>query len=358
MNRFLRWAIIALLALPFLAWASGALLHYSEQSASAEVSPEFQMNAREYLDANLVALPESWRFERFQREDGVELEAAFAPVENAIGTIIISPGYTAPLELMGAVVQDFQTEGYNIAALSTRGQGRSHRALENDEKAWMKTYQTPANDLAAFSKLVAERMPGPQFIFGISQGAHIALRMGMSENTEVKAMSLSVPMVKIATDPWPYAVAMGIGQFFSGTGLGEMYAPGRGNWKPTQTKWGEPTECNSNPDTAWRRDALFALDPELRSHAPSTQWLAATARSTKFLMDGQNTANLRVPVLMSLAGNDTIVQTADAETLCGMLSSCKVKIYDASRHCIEAENADVRRSIIQDSVALFKEAAR
>jgi lysophospholipase len=353
MSAVLRGTALGVLVLLVAAWLAGFFVFRDGPHSYAEVSGELSAEAQAYLDKSLVPMPQSWSTGMFQVAEGIELEAGYSPVANAKGTVILVPGYTAPLELYGAAVASFNEAGYNLAAVAQRGQGRSYRELPDPEKGWMESYGVLAADLAAFIQDTKQRFDGPYFLYGVSQGAHISMRALAEHELDIEALSVAVPMVEIDTSPFPYVLAGGVASFYTLTGLGDVYAPGRGQWTPKVINWGAPTQCNKNPDTAYLRDALFALEPELRSQAPSNRWVMETMRSTSVLKLDESLSKIGLPVLMATAGQDSIVKTDASAKLCERLNMCERNHYPDSSHCIDAEDGAIRDTIIARSIAHF-----
>ncbi|MEO0637357.1 MAG: alpha/beta hydrolase [Pseudomonadota bacterium] len=348
------WLVVALLGLGVIAWAVGFLFLRSGPYQAAEVAPEFAERAEAYVTASLTPMPTDWQTEGLFVEEGVELETGYVEAANARAVVVMVPGYTAPLEMLAPNIIHFRDAGFHVAAMSPRGQGRSIRPLDDPERAWLESYEVWADDLDAFIAEVEARYQLPVFVYAISMGAHIALRNEALNEIAVQAYALTVPMIKIKTDPFPYQVATGISAFYAMTGLGEIYAPGRGKWRPEQVKWDEPTSCNANPETAWTRDAMFALDPDLRSHAPSVKWVQETARSTAYLQSAEAQALITKPILMHNVGRDTIVSAEAASDLCTKLSGCTEVFVEEAGHCVEREDRAVANAVLERATEFFE----
>ncbi|MEN0088042.1 MAG: alpha/beta hydrolase [Pseudomonadota bacterium] len=347
------WLLIALA----LIWCVGFFVLQGGPHTYAEVKPEFAERAEQYLDASLVELPADWQRKGLFISETVELETGFldSDMDEPKGVVVMVPGYTAPLEMLAPGIRHFHDAGFHVAAISPRGQGRSYRPLDDPEKAWLENYEVWADDFEGFIGEVEERYQLPIFVYGISMGVHIALRNEALNETVVEAYALTVPMIKIKTDPFPYRVATGISAFYAMTGLDDIYAPGRGKWKPGQVKWDEPTACNANAQTAWTRDALFALEPDLRAHAPSVKWVQQTARSTAYLQSDEAHERITKPILMHNVGRDEIVSAPAASELCTKLSGCTEVFLPGAGHCVEREDKAVADAILLRASDFFAE---
>ena len=346
---------VSVLVVAALFWAAGLFMTKAGDPHVFSVPSEEQKQAAQaYLDKNLTPLPDEWEWGTFEPDLGITLETGFLTVENAKGTVVVVPGYTAPLELYSIGFKRFQDAGFNVAAISYRGQGRSTRELANPEKGHVVDYALLADDLERFVASVQSRFGGKVFVFGNSKGGHIAMRMAGDFQPDVQAYALMVPMIKIDTGAFPYGFAKIAGWFWSLTGLGDRFSPGGDAWIAEAMLLNEPTACSANPDQANLLDAMYALNEELRVMSPTNQWVRATTQSTDILLDPAYQANIDRPVYMATAGVDTLVSSPVAEQMCAALNQCKARHFEQSRHCINRETDEVRNAIYDDAIALFE----
>ena len=321
------------------------------------VTHEREAAARAYLDAHLSAMPPGWTWDLFAPTRGVALEVGRAPsIGAAKGTILYVPGYTAPLDMYGAEFTRLTEAGWNVAAISYRGQGRSERFGPDPQMGWVDDYATLASDLAAF----LATLEGPVGVFAVSKGGHVALRMATDHAPDVLGYALVAPMVAIRTDPFPDGVARGLGRTFDLIGLGGTYALGRGPWADAPL-FDDPaalargTDCARDPSRAHLREALFALEPDLRVGGPSARWIARTYASQDVLARAAPT--ISAPVWMATAGEDRVVRTEAASALCTAMQDCEEVRFEETRHCM-IEDAPGTRDAILDGLLSFMEARR
>jgi alpha-beta hydrolase superfamily lysophospholipase len=184
------------------------------------------------------------------------------------------------------------------------------------------------------------------------------LRMAGDLGPDVSAYSLVVPMVKIKMGGFPYAIARGMSAFYSATGLGEQYSPGRHDYSMAGEGLHEADACNANPDEAKTLDAMFILDERLRVGGTTHQWVTATTASTDHITEEAFLAKINKPVLMFTAGDDLIVQTPAAQAACKELASCEEVHFPNARHCITRETEAVQGDIYARTIAFFDAQAR
>lgn len=352
--KVVRHILVAVILTAAATWCVGYFAFSSPPHAYAAFTEAERREAAAYLRAGIEPTPEAAVFGKWRAADGAMLETLTLDVGAAAdskGLAVIAPGFTAPVEIFAPTMIALGEAGYDVAVLSTRGQGRSARMLDNPEKAYVEDYATLVDDLAGY---IAEmRGDRPVFVMAISQGGHIALRMAGDIAPDVKAYSLIVPMVKIETGGFPYLIARGMSAFFSATGLGEQYSPGRHDYAFEDEALHEADACNANPDEAKVQDAMFILDERLRIGGVTHQWVTATTASTAHITGDAYPDRIREPVLMFTAGDDRIVNTEASQRLCEALSSCEEVHYPASRHCITRETEAVQTEIYARTIAFF-----
>lgn len=337
-----------------LLWAVGYMLFHQGEHRYLPVTVEQQAEAKAYAANALAPMPEGWVFDQFKAREDLTLEVGYLEAPNAKATILIVPGYTAPIDVYGYASRRFYDAGFNVAAISYEGQGRSPRPLEDPEKGHVVSYGALAGDVAAFTRHLKERFRAPVMVFGNSKGGHISLRMAGDFAPDVKAYGLMVPMVKIYTGSFPYWVAEGLSHFYTALGMGEFYAAGQKQWQTSRLKWDQPTNCNRRADKAHGRDSLFALEEKLRVEGTTFQWVASTTRSTKLLQSEAYREKLDKPFLFVTAGKDLIVDTPAASALCKKLNQCTEVVFEEAMHCIDREKDEDRDKIFDIFIQHFE----
>ena len=348
MRRLISYLALTGLAVFGLLIAAG-VYKTSGEHAYAEVSDEQAAMARAYLANAQPPVPEGAVFGRFERVNGIPLETLTLPHPAPKATIVIAPGFTAPLEVYASTFAAFHDAGYAVTALSQRGQGRSWRALPNPEKGYVEDYHDLSADLAAY----INALDGQVMVYGNSMGAHIATLMAGTEDVDVAAYVLLVPMAKIQTGEFPYGVAKALTGFYSALGFGANYGFGRGDWRFDQRDIAADTACSADPARAHTRHMMVALDPALRVEGVTNQWVWETMQSTAQAAVPDHLARITAPVMTITAGADTVVDSAAAEANCSAMPNCQLKRIEAARHCIMHEGADQRDGVHAASIAFF-----
>ncbi len=308
--------------------------------------------AAAYLDGKLTAVPPAWEWSTFSPAPGVDLRTGVIDFEDAKGTVIVVPGFTATIEMTMREIVKINSSGYRVASIEYRGQGESHRTLTNPEKGYVENYAQLGAELARFAEQV-RITDKPVFFYSISKGAHITMRMAGEQKPDVTAYALIVPMIKVNTGNTDYSTVQTVASLLHKLGLGTLYAPGQSKWPNGELVFGKPIPCNANPDTAQTQDALFAGRENLRTSGVTMSWLYETAASTEKLFSPEHIAGISQPVKMFTAGVDELVDTGEAQRFCDALAKCEVEHLAESRHCITRENFDLYDRVVEETISYF-----
>ena len=319
----------------------------------APIPDEMRARADAYLAASLPAMPDGWEWRDFEPEPGIRLRTGRIERPGSKGTVLVVPGYTGPLDLQAEAVRAFVDAGYAVAGIEYRGQGLSHRDLDDPEKGHVASWERLGADLAAFVAELERTGGGKVFVFATSMGAHVALRAAGDERPDVAAYALVTPMVRIDTGGFPYGVARAITRFYGATGMDGEFTLGRGPFDPATVKWDEGNSCNTNPATAWRRDALFMRDEKLRVVGNTNGWVARTMASTDTLAAPGYAARIDRPVLMFTAGKEAFVDTPAAAAMCEAMGSCERRHFREASHCMVEESESVRDEVLARTIRFF-----
>ncbi|KIT15206.1 lysophospholipase L2 [Jannaschia aquimarina] len=313
-----------------------------------------QAAAQAYLAQNLAPMPDGWDRDLFLAAPGVTLEVGTAPAAGpAKGTLVFVPGYTAPLDMYGAEFSRLRAAGWNVAAFSYRGQGRSVRRGPDPQMGWMGDMAHLAADLAAYVRT----LDGPVGVMAVSKGGHIALRMAIDAGPDVLGYALVAPMVAIRTEPFSPGLAQGLAMALPVIGLADTYAPAQGPWDGADVfddpaALAEGGTCARDPARAHLREALFTLEPGLRVGGPSARWIAEVFEAQDVLRD--RAGDIATPVWMALASDDGSVVTEASEALCRAMGDCvSVEVPD-SLHCMIEDRPEIRDAVFDGALAFFE----
>jgi lysophospholipase len=302
-------------------------------------------------DAELIALarnpiPSGAVTGYFPGYDGAPMRyARWAPTRTPHrGTVCCFTGRSEYIERFFETIADLQRRGFTVAAMDWRGQGGSHRALGNPRKGHISDYSEYDRDLACFmQQVVLPNCPGPYVALAHSMGGHILLREAGHDDSWFERIIVTAPMLEFHPSrvgaPAPAARLYAS----AGTlcGFGSSYVRGGGD------EFEEGTVFNGNALTSdrerfERNRALAIAAPNLTIGAATISWLRASYRSMAMLNDPAYPARVKVPVLLFVAGADTIVLPRAIEDFATRLKVGREVMLSTSRHEILQETDEIR----------------
>jgi len=312
-----------------------------------------------------------------RRGDAAPVKISYVTARNATGQrggVIISVGHTEPVEKYSEQIHDLLSQGFSpVYALDHRGQGRSTRLLPDDSfKSHVESSANFINDFAEFVTLADAEMTsrnegaGKRFMHCHSMGCAIGLTYLMEQHYSQKptifnAVAANAPLIKPVTDPFPYDVAVAIGNLMLVFGLHTSYPP---------TKGKTFEELYNNVDDTTRTDRqriqtarCLALQGKTypAGHTGLCLGDVTALFASEFfgMFDAFQSfkdvkAKLSTPILLQQArdngdGSDGIVVNTEQTSFCSHAAQmCTLKQFPQSEHNIWFEKDSIRTPALQD----------
>lgn len=275
-------------------------------------------------------------------DDGLGLRFARWPANRSPvrGTVIILPGRTEFIEKYFETVSDLRRRGFGVAVLDARGQGGSARLLSNVRKGHVRDFADYVNDFeAVMQEMILPDCPPPYFVLAHSMGAAVALLSAARLRTQIERMVLTSPMVALPRgSPEFFARLSGV---LMHLGLGESFVPG-GGATIIQTRPFRGNPVTSDPVRYQRSVDIVDADPSVGIGAPTIGWLNAAMHASLRMAEPNFSAEVPMPVLMVLAGADTIVSNQAAEKLSRRLKTTAHLRIPGAKHEIMMERDELR----------------
>jgi lysophospholipase len=260
------------------------------------------------------------------------------------GTIVCLPGRSEFIERYFETIGDLRRRGFTVAALDWRGQGGSYRPLANPRKGHINDFSEYDRDLDSFmSEVVMPNCPPPYYGFGHSMGGHILLREAGYADSPFERIIVTAPMLefhpsRVGAPHWLARIYAAVG---ANCGFGTSYVlGGSDDFEESSTFEGNP--LTSDRERFDRNKALAVIAPQLCIGAATIKWLHAAYRSMAMLNDPSYPARVKVPLLLFVAGSDTIVLPRAIEDFATRLKVGRDVMLATSRHEILQETDDIR----------------
>lgn len=270
--------------------------------------------------------------------DGTRFRVArFHPTETTKGTVVLLNGRTEFIEKYFEVVRDLHAEGYAVATLDWRGQGRSDRALDNPHKGHVEDFEFFVSDLRqTVVEFVEPHCPPPYRLLCHSMGGNIGMRyLGAYPETFGSAV-FSAPMWGIgrhARTPWWMRTISGVTRALGAT---NAYLPGAGDYTPADREF-EGNKLTHDPVRFKRFVARVDQDPELALGGPTLGWARQAIRSMDVIHAPGFAEAIEIPIRVCTAGADALVSSDAQRQIVDRLPNAKQVVIADARHELMVE---------------------
>ncbi|MEO1135248.1 MAG: alpha/beta hydrolase [Pseudomonadota bacterium] len=269
--------------------------------------------------------------------DGAPLRAAFFPIDQARGTVLLLTGWSEFIEKYIETVHDLQARGFNVAMMDWRGQGLSDRQAVRECK-WQGYFRILSDDLAHFfENHVKPRFDGPYILMTHSMGGMPALMLLSTGYEGFSRAVLSAPLTKLFPDPQD-AILRAVANAASNLGLARSEtARGRDH--------ADVFEGNIFTSDK-RRHAMFRdlklAEPKAASASPTYGWVNAAFKASKAIHAPGALTGIKVPVLIISAGGEKQIDGADHHTIADASDMVSCTLIPGALHEIMMERDSIR----------------
>lgn len=302
----------------------------------------------------------------FKTDDNIDIAYAANFKRPEKPYIIIVPGRSESYLKYQELAFDLDNQGYDSVIIDHRGQGLSTRLTANRLQGYIADFDHYAADL---QQLVSRVLPAqyPQhsknaFMLAHSMGGAIALRYLQLYPHKVKALSLSSPMIAIASGGVPNWLAVSL--IKSGATIN--------NWL-SDTPWyffGQSDVNKSSfadnrlmhSQTRFQRfRALYEERTELKLGGVTFNWLAQAIKNSQNLFDDLD--KLSLPIQMMQAEDEHIVDNEAQNNFCQQLNKLnsdycpegKTIVIAGAYHELFFEVDEYRDNAIDNAIAWFSQ---
>jgi lysophospholipase len=291
----------------------------------------------ELIDLPVNPLPSGAVCSPVKTKDGITLRTAYWPEAKhpVRGTVLILQGRTEFIEKYFETIGELTRRGFSVAIFDWRGQGGSDRLLKDTHKGHVDDFSHYLLDLdAVIGGVVLADCPPPYTILAHSTGGAVALLYAHRARTRIERMVLCAPLLAFAGRSTAWLGAMT--GFLGYLGLAESYVPGGGGTL-VETAPFAGNIVSSDPRRYARQGAVVDAEPALGIGSPTIGWINAATRAFRVFQSEDFAARVPVPVLIAMAGADTVVSNRVIENFAiGMKMVTSVRL-PGSRHEILME---------------------
>ncbi len=269
--------------------------------------------------------------------DGAELRfARWAPPAGRKGTVCVFAGRGEAIEKYFETVRDLRDRGFAVAMIDWRGQGHSSRRLRDPRKGYVRDFADYEVDVETFvQQVVLPDCPPPFFALAHSMGGAVMLRLAHAGKRWFDRMVLSAPMIDLPGRSTSFPVRTLL-RFMRLTGQGGRYVPG-GSDALTGTASFINNPVTSDPVRYARNAAILEEDPTLGIASPTIAWADTAFRAMRTFRGLYYPSQIRQPILMLAASNDSVVSTPAIEEFAYHLRAGSHLVIAGSKHEILQE---------------------
>lgn len=267
------------------------------------------------------------------------------------GTIVICHGFTESTEKYHEMIYYMHREGYQAAIIDQRGHGKSLREVEDIELVHVEDFSQYVEDLQGF--IAAEVLPRakgkPLYLYAHSMGGCVGtLYLEKYPETFRKAV-LNAPMFGINNGSIPdFAAALLCRTaILFGKKKERLFTTGRFDEN-------EPFEKSCGDSRA--RHAYYHKkrigNEEYRTSCSSYSWALQAMRAGKKAILPENAGNIKIPVLLFQAANDTLVRAKEQDLFLARIPDGR-KIIEKSKHEINRMPGDKLEAYMDEIFAFY-----
>ncbi len=275
--------------------------------------------------------------------DGADLRfARWAPPVNRKGTVCVFSGRGEFIEKYFETVRDLRERGFAVAMIDWRGQGHSSRGLRDRDRGYVRNFADYEIDVETLMReVVLPDCPPPFYALAHSMGGAVMIRTAYARKRWFDRIVLSAPMIDLPghRNSLPSRLLLRAMRWI---GRGGRYVPGG---SPELVGSG-PFVSNiltSDPVRYARNAAIIAEDPTLALAAPTVAWADTAFRTMQDFKGVNYPGDIRQPILMLAAGDDSIVSTPAIEEFAYHLRAGSHLVIPGARHEILQEQDRYRQ---------------
>ncbi len=284
----------------------------------------------------------------FTGKDGVRIEYAAYEREGEKGALVIVNGRTESYLNYREVVYDLEKSGLSIYTFDHRGQGLSGRMLADSSKGHVERYEDYLDDMKTFMETVVNKKPHNKvFALAHSMGGGVTALYAQRHPEKFDGLILSSPMLEIDFGVVPDVVVRYLVSFLDMVGLGRMYAPGKGPYKPEEFNGNLLTHSRARLVNKVRENQKYSA---IRLGGATVRWVAQMIKMTGELRE--NAVKIKIPTLLLQASEDRIVNPAGHDEVCRNAPNCRKVVIEGARHEMLLESDPVR-SVVMEKIISF-----
>lgn len=303
------------------------------------------------LDQPRFRQPEGWRWHSFRNKRGMKIRfGSVFPKDKIPHAIVVAlPGLSEFGEKYFELAHDMLARNLAFWVIDWAGQGMSDRYIKGSQKRHSTSYNDDLDDLHQWiGDYIKPASVHPdvgriaRVMLGHSMGAHLGIRHMQAHPDSVLAAAFSAPLINIkAVETLPSFMAAGLS--YALTPVHKKYIDAhRGDWDGKDRANPGNDIFSSDPV----RDQVHHLwqmkNPELQVGHATFGWVHESLKSCRALCKPSALARLKTPMLVGMAGADSLVSNRAIRKVLGARDHVTLLDLPGARHEIFMEQDGMR----------------
>ena len=286
-------------------------------------------------------------------QEGIDIFYKKYILEDAVGSIVISHGFTEVIDKYNEIIYYFLNNGYSVFAMEHRGHGRSGYLGKDTSQIYVKDYNYYILDLKKFIDEIVVPDSGDKdlFLFAHSMGGGIAAKFLQDYPQYFDAAVLTGPMMEVNTGSFPKFIARPITWVMTNLGLGYSYAAGEEPYTDEYDFQGASTSSEARYSYTYNNIVNNEL---FQRSGASYMWLNESFKLTKEITKKDNAEKIEIPVLLFQAEQDVYVLPGGQNAFASYAKNCELVHIKGAQHEMYRESDEILKPYLEKILNFYK----
>lgn len=277
-------------------------------------------------------------------------------VENPIGTIVISHGFTESISKFYEMIYYFTNADYNVFGLDHSGHGNSFREVEDLSLVHIDNYQDYLDDFADFIDIIVKEKSTSDkyYLYSHSMGGAIGALYLQEYPDFFKAAVLSTPMMDINTGKVPKRLSKLIASVYSKIGKSKDYIYGHGPYEHTIEDKSGTTISQERNDFYY---SMRKNNEYLQCNGGSFGWLNASFQAIDRITAKENAQKIKTPAILFQAEKDELVDPDGQNKFVHNSDNVSLILVEDSSHSIYHSTNEILPAYLNEIFSFYQENA-
>lgn len=279
---------------------------------------------------------------------GIWYPKNYSKTLSARGTVLLQQGHNEFIEKYFEVIQEFLNRGFIVICFDWRGQGMSDRMIDDQNKAYIKSFKKHDSDLnEILSTIIEPYFPKPLIGIGHSMGGCLMLS-GFYDHTDKFTLGiLSAPMLGFRNEKFLRSVSSVMNIFAKDTDYLIGSKPNMGQEMPY-----EGNDLTTDRFRYKRTQSLVRIHPTLRLWGVTNAFAKAVNERFKIIRKKGWVERINTKILVLNNLKDRVVDATKIASTIERLPNKEIIVFSSTEHEIFMEK-DIHRKKMWEKIDNF-----